>query len=255
MADEFLGRARAGGRRRRVTFASAAHPCGRRWNDDCGSLRPGWLVSHCSVSARCDRHALLQPGCWSSAAATAWSSTADLAHRPSGRFDAWLVTDARSELIREIRKLSQPSRVVPEVNDYVRRGHLQIDPEPVVHTSHPTYGYRIHVDGFLAVWAPEFLEFPEWAGGADLVFAEAAGWDRPIRFVGGAGGHACALSVAHEAEVRQVGRLVFAHIGRPTLKAIDAGELAPFGEFGHDREVFTVPGPRPESRRGRTAAI
>ena len=111
------------------------------------------------------------------------------------------------------------------------------------------------MDGFLAVWAPEFLEFPEWAGGADLVFAEAAGWDRPIRFVGGAGGHACALSVAHEAEVRQVGRLVFAHIGRPTLKAIDAGELAPFGEFGHDREVFTVPGPRPESRRGRTAAI
>src|SRR5579875_1807881 len=118
---------------------------------------------------------------------------------PRGRLDAWLVTDLRAELIREIRALAWAFRLEPEVDDYVRDGRLRIHPMPVVHTSHPTYGYRIELAGLRVVWAPEFLELPDWADGADLMFADGAGWNRPIRFAGGVGGHACVLDVAREA--------------------------------------------------------
>ncbi len=51
-----------------------------------------------------------------------------------------------------------------------------------------------------------------------------AGWKRPILFRGGVGGHACVSQVARDARKYKVKRLVFAHIGRPTIRAIDAGE-------------------------------
>jgi hypothetical protein len=165
---------------------------------------------------------------------------------PRGRLDAWLVTDARAELIRDIRVLAWRHRLEPEVDDYVRDGALRINPEPVVHTSHPTYGYRIGLGRFVVAWAPEFFEFPLWAEGVDLLFADGAGWNRPIRFAGGVGGHACVIDVAREAEVRGVRRLVFAHIGRPTIRALIAGERPPFGELGHDRQVFSIHAPRAE---------
>lgn len=173
------------------------------------------------------------------------------AAEPSGRLDAWLVTDLRAELIRAIRALAWPLRLEPEVDDYVRPGRLRIQPMPVVHTSHPTYGYRIELPGLLVVWAPEFLDFPEWARGADLMFADGAGWYRPIRFARGAGGHACVLDVAREARARGVRRLVFAHIGRPTIRAMDAGERPPFGELGHDGEVFALAAPEVTGRAAR----
>jgi GNAT superfamily N-acetyltransferase len=97
---------------------------------------------------------------------------------------------------------------------------LRIEPRPVIHTSHPTVGYEILAAGRRAVWAPEFWEFPAWARGADLMFAEAAGWNRPIRFTGGVGGHLGVLQVAEEARRMGVRRLVFAHIGRPTIRAL-----------------------------------
>jgi hypothetical protein len=62
---------------------------------------------------------------------------------PQRRVDAWLVTDSRAELIREIRGLAWRYRIEPEVDDYVRSATLRINPLPVVHTSHPTFGYRI----------------------------------------------------------------------------------------------------------------
>jgi hypothetical protein len=55
----------------------------------------------------------------------------------------------------------------------------------VVHTSHSTFGYLIQAPEGTVVWAPEFLEFPSWVQGVKLMFAEAAGWERPIRFAGG----------------------------------------------------------------------
>ena len=71
----------------------------------------------------------------------------------------------------------------------------------------------------MAAWAPEFLEFPEWAAGVQVMFADAAGWHRPIRFAKGVGGHAAALDVAEAAQAMNVARLVFAHVGRSTIRA------------------------------------
>ena len=156
---------------------------------------------------------------------------------PDGGLDAWLVTDERAELIGHIRARARERGLEPEVGAVHGPG-LDIVPQPVVHTSRPTYGYLISVDHLRIAWAPEFLQFPDWANGADLMFADAAGWDRPIRFAGGVGGHAAAEQVAVEAQHRGVRRLVFAHIGRPTIRAMDAGRLPAFGTFGHDGQVF-----------------
>ena len=65
------------------------------------------------------------------------------------------------------------------------------------------------------------MAFPRWAAGADLMFAEAAAWVRPIRFTRGAGGHAPVLEVSRLARDAGDRRLVFAHIGRPTIRALD----------------------------------
>jgi hypothetical protein len=133
---------------------------------------------------------------------------------PAGPLAAWLVTDERAELIREPRRLAAAHGLRPAVRAY-RADRLVITPLPVVHTSHPAYGYLIGASGTRTAWAPEFL-FPSWAAGADLMFAEAAGWARPIRFAKGAGGHAPALEVAEQAARHGVLRLVFAHKRTPT---------------------------------------
>ena len=158
---------------------------------------------------------------------------------PNGPLAAWLVTDESAELIRELRRLAATHGLSPAVRAYHASG-LAILPQPVVHTSHPAYGYLIEAGGTRTAWAPEFLEFPSWAAGADLMFAEAAGWARPIRFAKGAGGHAPALEVAGQAARHGVRRLVFAHIGRPTITALDAGHVPPFGEIGTEGASYTT---------------
>lgn len=97
---------------------------------------------------------------------------------PRGRLDAWLVTDEDAELITDIRRLAGPWKLVPRAVTF-RRDGLGIVRRRVVHTSHLTYGYRIEAAARVVVWAPEFFIFPRWARGADLMFAEVAGWDRP----------------------------------------------------------------------------
>lgn len=158
---------------------------------------------------------------------------------PGGHLDAWLVTDERAELITSIRHLARQRGLEAHAADFTHRA-LRILRRPVVHTNHPTFGYLILAGDSSArvVWAPEFLEFPVWAARADLMFAEAAGWNRPIRFVGGTGGHLDTCSVATEARRRNVRRLVFSHIGRPTIRAMDRGEMPSFGEFARDGQVF-----------------
>lgn len=160
---------------------------------------------------------------------------------PAGPLAAWLVTDERAELIRELRRLAAAHGLSPGVRAY-RASGLAITPQPVVHTSHPTYGYLIEADGTRIAWAPEFLEFPSWAAGTDLMFAEAASWARPIRFARGAGGHAPVLEVAGQAARHGVRRLVFAHIGRPTIRALDEGHVPPFGEIGTEGASYTAGG-------------
>ena len=160
---------------------------------------------------------------------------------PDRLVDAWLVTDDRSELRREIQRLAAAHGLEPAVSGFTA-GDLSIQPRPVAHTSHPTVGYMIRAGRRRVAWAPEFWTFPDWAAGVDLLFADAAGWHRPIRFSGGVGGHASALAVAREADDRGVKRLVFAHIGRPTIRAIDDDARLPFGEFGEDGRSYRLRG-------------
>ncbi|MBI3185190.1 MAG: hypothetical protein HYZ28_23890 [Myxococcales bacterium] len=164
--------------------------------------------------------------------------------RPEGKLDAWLLTDDRAELAPELRRHLRGAGVSPKVAR-LRAPGVSIEPRQVVHTSHPTFGYRIMVAQGTVVWAPEFLRFPRWAKGAALMFAEAAAWDRPIWFAGKVGGHAPVLEVAEAAKRLQIERLVFAHLGRPTLRAIDRGEAPPSGEFGRDGARYVL------DRRGR----
>ena len=170
---------------------------------------------------------------------------------PDQRPDAWLVTDARAELIGEIRRLAQPLGCEPEVTSF-QRGGLRLRPLPVVHTSHPTVGYRISAGAVRAVWAPEFLEFPRWAMGADPMFADAASWNRRIWFVGRVGGHASVAEVSADARRWRVRRLVLAHLGRPTLRAMHQGLRPPFGEWGREGREYRPSPPRATSPpRGR----
>jgi len=156
---------------------------------------------------------------------------------PSGQLDAWLVTDQRCELMPAIRRLARARGAEPAVACFAR-GRLTIEPHRVVHTSHPAFGYLIRAPRKTVVWAPEFYRFPRWARAADLMFAEAAGWSRPIRFAGGTGGHAALLEVAQRARRAGVRRLVFAHVGRPTIRALERKEHLPFGEIGRERAMY-----------------
>jgi hypothetical protein len=158
---------------------------------------------------------------------------------PDRRIDAWLVTDDRSELRREIRRLAAAHGLEPAVATFAV-ADLTVQPRPVAHTSRPTVGYMIRAGERRVAWAPEFWTFPDWAAGVDLFFADAAGRDRPIRLAGGVGRHASAMDVARDPREREVKRLVFAHIGRPTIRAIDAGTRPPFGEFGEDGRCYRL---------------
>jgi ribonuclease BN (tRNA processing enzyme) len=152
---------------------------------------------------------------------------------------AWLVCDLRSELIADIRRRSREMGLRPEIAELDVDG-LRVTPMPIVHTSHPTYGYLLRAAGARVVWSPEFWEFPDWAANADLMFADAAGWRRPIKFAGGVGGHAAALDTARQARERGVRRLVLAHVGRPSIRAIDAGEHLPYGEWGVEGNTYRL---------------
>jgi hypothetical protein len=158
---------------------------------------------------------------------------------PRCSLDAWLVSDEHAELMPQIRRRAAELSVSPAISHFHAEG-VRFRPMPVLHTSHPTVGYLIETVQRRAAWAPEFWAFPEWATGVDLMFADAAGWDRPIRFAGGVGGHAYVRDVAVAAKCAGVRRLVFAHIGRPSIRAIDRGERPLFGQWGGDGVEFRL---------------
>ncbi|MEV6139202.1 MBL fold metallo-hydrolase [Nocardia sp. NPDC051990] len=158
---------------------------------------------------------------------------------PGGRIDAWLITDNRAELIGQIRRLARAYDTEPAVGSYCDRA-LRVDLCPVVHTSHPTYGYLISRGSRRVAWAPEFWQFPEWVAGTDLMFADAAGWARPIRFARNVGGHAAVGDTARLARENGVRRLVLAHIGRPSIRAIDRGAVPEFGEWGVQGRTYRL---------------
>lgn len=158
---------------------------------------------------------------------------------PAAPLDAWLLSDEHAELITHIRRRAKELAVRPCIDSFAANG-VRLQPLPVQHTSHRTVGYMLETTTRYAVWAPEFWVFPRWAAGADLMFADAAGWKRPIRFTGGVGGHACVHDVAEAACRARVHRLVFAHIGRPSIAAIDQNQCPPFGRWGVEGAVFLL---------------
>jgi hypothetical protein len=159
---------------------------------------------------------------------------------PTAPVEAWLVTDMRAELMPDIRRRCRAWGLTASVGAWSTGDGLTIRPLPVVHTSHAAYGYVITIDDRHVVWAPEYFQFPPWAAGADVMFADAAGWRRPIRFAGGVGGHAAVAESAEQARRAGVRRLVFAHIGRPTIAAIDAGERPSYGEWGIQGRRYVI---------------
>ena len=70
------------------------------------------------------------------------------------------------------------------------------------------------------------------------MFAEAAGWARPIRFAKGTGGHAPALEVAEEAAGTVCGG--WCSPTSAAIAALDAGHVPPFGEIGTEGGVYTA---------------
>jgi hypothetical protein len=159
---------------------------------------------------------------------------------PGEHLDAWLVSDERAELMPAIRRRARELGLSPAVAEY-SAGEVSVRPLEVRHTSHPAYGYLLTTACSRVAWIPEFWELPGWARQVDLAFADAAGWNRPIRFAGSAGGHASVFQVAEAAQRSGIRRLVFAHIGRPSLRAIDRGASPPFGEVGRDGATYRVP--------------
>jgi hypothetical protein len=77
---------------------------------------------------------------------------------PKGKLSAWLVSYAKSELARELRIETRARGLEPQVEKYGAET-LLIEPMPVVHTSHPTYGYLIKIPGAKIVWRLGFSSF------------------------------------------------------------------------------------------------
>jgi hypothetical protein len=59
------------------------------------------------------------------------------------------------------------------------------------------------------------------------------------------------VAVAHAARRRGVKRLVFAHLGRPTLRALSLGKKPPFGELAADGQTFLIGRKRKRRRPAR----
>jgi uracil-DNA glycosylase family 4 len=117
-------------------------------------------------------------------------------------------------------------------------GDFRVTAKQVVHTNHPAYGFLIEHGGRKLAWAPEFYQPPDWIKGCDAAFLEAAAWDRPITFAGGVGGHAAALDTLRWLKGKDVGQAVFVHVGRPTERAIEQGNVPTDMHVSEDGEEF-----------------
>jgi len=151
-----------------------------------------------------------------------------------------LVTDERGELRAALRRLAAQRGRTPAATTYVGGG-LDVVPRPVAHTSHPTYGYAIRAGSRLVVWAPEFWTFPEWAAGADLMFAEPpAGTGRSVSAVVRAGTRPCCVPPPTPRRPAYAGWCTRTSAG-PSLRAIDAGLVPPGGEWGEPGRTYRLP--------------
>ena len=158
---------------------------------------------------------------------------------PHGSLDAWLVTDERAELIPAIRPLAAARDSGPRAAGFERNGLAHRDAPPwstrIIRPAATGSGRR----GTASSGLPSSTSFPD-----GRVAPTSCSRGRPhgtIRsdWPGGVGGH-MDVGVAREARRLGVKRLVFAHIGRPALRALARGERLPFGEVAADRQGFPV---------------
>jgi hypothetical protein len=149
---------------------------------------------------------------------------------PPENIHAWLVTDTASTLQPERLRLAQEEGMpIPEVKPF-SQGALHVEPHPIASGKH---GYRIVSGKHLAVWAPDCADFPGWARGADVVFADATSWD-------GGDDHPGVLASAMAARRLDVKRLVYARLAEPVFAALDAGDPPPFGEWGEEGRTYRM---------------
>lgn len=142
---------------------------------------------------------------------------------PPENIDAWLVSDATGPLQPELRRIARETGMPePAVAPYEHRP-LHIEPMPVAAAAH---AYRITIGHQFAVWAPGLAQFPEWAGGADLMFADGTG-DR----------HRLA-EVAAAAQQLLVRRLVLVPVGDTAIESVDRGRPPPYGEWGEEGRLY-----------------
>jgi len=157
--------------------------------------------------------------------------------------DAIFVTDPEDDYeMRGARQLAEDLEaplVTPERDGQQwTYGSFRVTARRVVHTNHPTYGFVIQYGDQKLAWAPEFYRPPDWVEGCDVAFLEAAAWDRPITFAGGVGGHAAALDTLRWLKGKDVGQAIFVHVGQPTERAIEQGEVPDNMRIAEDDEEF-----------------
>ena len=73
------------------------------------------------------------------------------------------------------------------------------------------------------------------------MFSDAAGWNRPPYSICQARRRTCCgARRAEAAQAINVARLVFAHVGKPTIRALDVGKSFPFGDLGQERTTHEL---------------
>lgn len=144
---------------------------------------------------------------------------------PAENIDCWLVSDDRGPLQDDLCEIAHETGMPkPTVMAY-HHGPLKIDP---VSVADHRYGYRIGIGHHVAAWAPRTVEFPVWAEGTDLMFADGA-LDWPE-----------IQELARTAKRLRVQRLVFVRLGAAALSAVDAGKRPWYGEWGEEGRTYRL---------------
>ena len=143
---------------------------------------------------------------------------------PPEHVHAWLICDPDDVAMPELRRMALHTGMpLPERKPYAK-GVVRAEP---LETGRGTYGYRIECGHQLISWVPRADDFPDWAEGSELMFADGAEPERIQR-------------IAEAAKRRQVSRLVYARLGDVALALDAAGRAPPFGEWGEEGGLYRL---------------
>jgi len=144
---------------------------------------------------------------------------------PPENIHAWLVCDVHDGLRPILCEIARDTGMPePAVAPYDHRP-LQIEPLP---TGPLAYGYRISTPHRAAVWAPVFTEFPKWAAGTDLMFADGSGSAVEL------------ADIAATAKRLEIRRLVYIRLGDAADAAMGTPGAPPYGEWGQEGRTYRL---------------